>query len=95
MTTNDCIEKRAAFNALWGVFCGADEDGKRIVGECFKAVEALPTAQPQTKTTLWEATGVRAFCSNCGGAIPVMRSLDYKYCPYCGAMAKGAATDEV
>lgn len=94
--TNDCIEKRAAFNALWGVFCGADEDGKRIVGECFKAVEALPTAQPQRMRGRWEYLdygGVGNYhCSAC--RMICINKGDYDFCPFCGADMRGA-TNEV
>lgn len=107
---NDLINRKDAFDALEGVdwYHFNDTTGKLVHGstsdmeswykvdDVRKAIDQLPSAQPQRKKGKWNRIsgrlGNEVECSNCHDVFWIWMN-NYSYCPRCGA-EMGDESDE-
>ena len=84
----DCISRETAIEELYKLPCKMDEDGYRWVlsRDVAHAIDEIPAADVKPVVhgewkTAHTVLGDCCICSVCGSC----NSMEYKYCPYCGA----------
>ena len=96
VSTNDCISRQAAVDALADMHCKSDEDGYVwiIRSDAWARIDALPSAQ--SKKGRWISAdaifgGIPFYCSECGENTrdTVMGKPRWKFCPMCGSYNGG------
>lgn len=102
----DYISRAEAINALCDEYCGGWQDCKYYPKcENLKAIQNLPSAQPERKTGRWiernpqNSPDCRLIeCSECGNAYIVGYDIDYddwidgrNFCMKCGADLRGGS----
>ena len=89
--TTDTISRQAAIDAA--ALSAAEWDGmyvQDINGRIRKALEGLPSAQPERKTGRWIGKyPVTSACSECNYLIHDSKVKVFAYCPNCGADMRG------
>ena len=98
---DDFISRQAAIEALdfeivhMTAYCDGKNEGNPLaqynkgLEDGKKAIEALPSAQPQRKTGRWKVSelpkGKMKYCSECGFGQYIADERQYNFCPNCGA----------
>ena len=82
--TDDLISRQAAIDVAKQYWYKPD---------IAKALEELPSAQPQRKTGRWKVSelpkGKMKYCSECGFGQYIADERQYNFCPKCGALMDG------
>ena len=102
----DCISRRKAVSAISDLLM-LELKGKRLPtwNEVYRAINAVPSAQPERKQGEWTyhsnpAFGINAedaYCSCCNYHIDttMVDFDDYNFCPNCGADMRKETEDEL
>ena len=84
----DLIERQAAIDAVLSVI-PYDEYWKE---EVEKAINTLPSAQPERKTGKWIHGRDGWECSGCRCLVEEENKPPYNFCPQCGTYVRGDET---
>ena len=87
----DMISRKMAIDAINNCYCGGEDScGEPWIYEddAIKAVEQLPSAQPERKKGKWILDTFQIRCSQCNKLFSD-NLFTSKYCPNCGARMDG------
>ena len=108
--TSDTISRQQAIDALdfeivhMIAYCDGENEGNPLaqynkgLEDGKKAIEALPSVQPEPKEGHWIEEKIyrdviECNCSECGQLMTTAASVRMNYCPNCGAKMKGVRNE--